>query len=510
MLGRLFTGSMALGLLATAAAPVRADALEEIGRRGALRWGGDASGGAPYVFQEPGGSMTGFEFDLARLLAGRLGVESRFVQGQWDKLPQLLDRGDIDIVLNGYEWSAARAGEHPSTVPYYIYKLQLLARKDDGAISSWSDLRGGPGKGRKRVGVLVASAAERYLEANCRDSVEIVPYDGCTNAMTSVVQGQIDATVQDVPIAIHYARDFPALRPVDPPVGPGYYVIFVGKDEAALADRIDEAILGAFEDGSLERIYRKYGIWNDDQKEIPAVARGWPPSSAASPSEGDGKEETGLLSRLPGLALRLLPPAAVTIVLSCLSMPLAMLIGLLVATGRLYGPRWLDRPLSAYVEFLRGTPLLLQLYVIFYVLPDMGIRIPAFWSAVLGLAVNYSAYEAENYRAGFLAVPRGQMEAALALGMSTWTALRRVIAPQAMRIVVPPVTNDFIALFKDTSVCSVITVTELTGMYNRLSNNEPRLVLELGLMTAVLYLLMSYPLSVVARRLEGKAKRVPA
>jgi polar amino acid transport system substrate-binding protein len=191
-------------------------------------------------------------------------------------------------------------------------------------------------------------------------------------------------------------------------------------------------------------------------------------------------------------------------------MPLAMLIGLLVAVGRLYGPGWLSRLFTIYVEFLRGTPLLLQLFVIFFGLPAFGVLIPPFWAGVLGLAINYSAYEAENYRAGFLAIPRGQMEAALALGMSTWTALRRVIIPQAVRIVIPPVTNDFIALFKDTSVCSVIAVTELTGRFNELYNNHPKVVIQLGLLTALLYLLMSYPLSLVARRLERRFPKVVA
>ena len=101
--------------------------------------------------------------------------------------------------------------------------------------------------------------------------------------------------------------------------------------------------------------------------------------------------------------------------------------------------------------------------MIFYLLPQIGVTLRPIHAAIIGLAMNYSAYEAEIYRAGILAVPRGQMEAALALGMSTSQAVRRIILPQAMRIVIPPVTNDFIALFKDTSVCSVITVMELTG-----------------------------------------------
>ena len=122
---------------------------------------------------------------------------------------------------------------------------------------------------------------------------------------------------------------------------------------------------------------------------------------------------------------------------------------------------WL-RPLwVGYVEFLRGTPLLLQLMVLYFVLPEAHIRMPPFWAGVLGLAINYSAYEAENYRAGLLAIPRGQMEAALALGMSRWVALRRVIIPQAVRIVIPPMGNEFITLLKLTSLATVIAVTEL-------------------------------------------------
>jgi polar amino acid transport system substrate-binding protein len=125
---------------------------------------------------------------------------------------------------------------------------------------------------------------------------------------------------------------------------------------------------------------------------------------------------------------------------------------------------------------------------------------------MLGLAINYSAYEAENYRAGLLAIPRGQMEAALSLGMSQLTALRRIIVPQAIRLVIPPVTNDFISLFKDTSVCSVIAVVELTSRFRSLMVNHPQHMLRLGLVTALLYLLMSYPLSLVARRLERRQR----
>jgi polar amino acid transport system substrate-binding protein len=144
---------------------------------------------------------------------------------------------------------------------------------------------------------------------------------------------------------------------------------------------------------------------------------------------------------------------------------------------------------------------MLQLYFIFFFLPEVGVKVPAFWTAVLGLAINYSAYESEIYRAGLQAIPKGQMEAALSLGMSRVLALRRIIVPQAVRIVIPPVVNDFIALFKDTSVCSVVTIVELTKRFSVLSMSTQATVELMG-MTAILYLMMSYPMSIVSRRIE--------
>jgi polar amino acid transport system substrate-binding protein len=195
-----------------------------------------------------------------------------------------------------------------------------------------------------------------------------------------------------------------------------------------------------------------------------------------------------------------------TAILSVIAMPLAIAIGLMMTLTRLFGPRWLSFLAGGYVELVRGTPLVLQLYVIFFLLPEIGLAISAFWAAVIGLAINYSAYEAEIYRAGIQAIPKGQWEAATALGMSRSLTIRRVIVPQATRLVIPPMTNDFIALFKDTAVCSVITVVELSKEYYIHARSTGAIV-ELGLLTAILYLAMSYPLSLLAARLERNLHR---
>lgn len=477
-----------------------ADALAGIQQRGTLRWGGDASGGGPYIYEDASGKLIGFEYELVDYLAQQLGVKPEFVQWEWETLPQKLKQGSIDLVLNGYEWSAERENETPSSIPYYIYKLQLLARSDDGSIKNWGDLRAKTGSKRKRVGVLQGSAAARYMEKEFGDSIELMKLPEITMVMGMVEQGTLDATLQDVPIVKFYGPQYPKLHEVGEPVEPGYYVAYFRTADVVLRERINAAILKAIGDGTLQKIYKKYDVWNDDQLRLAEIAKTWPPDSG--PAEPRW-------AQMPHYIDLLLRAAWTTIALSFLSMPIAIAIGLAVAMGRLYGPRWVTVPLEAYVEFLRGTPLLMQLYVLYYILPQYThLSLPEFWTGVLGLAINYSAYEAENYRAGLLAIPRGQMEAALSLGMSTWTALRRVIVPQAIRIVIPPVTNDFIALFKDTSVVSMISVIELTGEYRYLINNHPQLMLEFGILTAAMYLLMSYPLSLVARRMETRFKAV--
>jgi polar amino acid transport system substrate-binding protein len=211
----------------------------------------------------------------------------------------------------------------------------------------------------------------------------------------------------------------------------------------------------------------------------------------------------------------------VTVILAFLSMPLAVGIGLTIALIRAWpsavlggsgaaptiAGRALRGLMTLYVEIVRGTPLAFQLFVVYFVLPDLDITISAFWAGVLALAVNYSAYEAEIMRLGIQSIPVGQMEAALSLGMTRPLAIRRIILPQAVRTVIPATANDFIALYKDTAVCSVIAVEELSKQYS-VAAKSTGLFLHMAIVASVLYLAMSWPLSLLAawleRRLNGK------
>ncbi|HEX3997054.1 MAG TPA: ABC transporter substrate-binding protein/permease [Pirellulales bacterium] len=479
------------GLTLSAAKPARADVLDQIQKQGELRWGGDENGGGPYVFpdEKDPNTIRGFEVELADMLAKSLGGKATFIQGDWEKVPELIDSGRIDIAMNGYELTPDRQRRYLCSVPYYVYGFQLLVRANS-PYHSWADLEGDK-KRRPKIGALVGSAALAYLRTI--PNIQAISYDGTTDSMNQVVGGVDDGTLQDDPTAIYYADQFPELRRVGRPVSEGYYVVLMGKQETKLKQAIDNALEQFIHDGQLKSLYDHWNLSGKAQMLALGDLRGVA-APTAYPSFADILRNNWRI---------LLEAAGMTVILSVLSMPLAVLIGISVACGRMYGPWLVAKPLGLYVELLRGTPLMLQLYAIFFLLPKIGVALPALAAAIAGLAINYSAYEAEIYRAGLQAVPRGQMEAALSLGMSRPLAIWRIILPQAFRIVIPPVTNDFIALFKDTSVCSVVTVVELTKEYDILAMSTGAIV-QLAIVTATLYMLMSYPLSVFARWSERR------
>ncbi|ATZ12460.1 amino acid ABC transporter permease [Erwinia amylovora] len=192
-----------------------------------------------------------------------------------------------------------------------------------------------------------------------------------------------------------------------------------------------------------------------------------------------------------------------TIPLTLIAFTLGLSLGIVVALARLYGPRPLQNLVRFYVWLIRGTPLLVQLFLIFYALPGVGITIDAFPAAVIGFTLNIGAYTSEIIRATLLSVPKGQWEAAHSIGMSWGQTLRRIIMPQAARVAVPPLSNTFIALVKDTSLASVITVPELFLAAQRIAavTYQP---LILYTEAAIIYLLLSSVLSALQARLEKK------
>ncbi|MBL8715631.1 MAG: ABC transporter permease subunit [Myxococcales bacterium] len=447
-----------------------------------LRWGADAEGGAPYVFHDPDDpkKVIGFEVDLARELGRVLGEPVEFVQYEYASLLVGLDRGDLDLAMNGLEVTPDRAGKARLSHPYYTYRLQLVARADDPACTSLAVCKG-------PIATLGDTAAERLLDAR---ALSKKVYEGQVEPYRDLGLRRVGGVLLDLPIAEYYARRDPLLRFVDDPSLPkGHYAIAMRKADAALADRIDRAIDQLAREGALRKVLDRWGLWNADQETKLEL----------------GKETDTRWTFRRWFPL-LLSGALTTVLLSVASMALAVLLALPLAAARTFGPRPLRALATTYVELFRGVPVLLVLFFLYYGLPTLGVRLSAWAAAVLGFGLNYAAYEAEIYRAALGAVPTGQWEAAASLGMSRALTFRRIVLPQAVRVALPPMTSDFVALFKDTSLVSVIAVVELTKQYQILAKSSLR-YLEIGLATAALYLTISLPLGLLSRRLEARWSR---
>ncbi len=459
-----------------------------------LQWGADAEGGAPYIFIDPEhpDANKGFEVDLVAALSDELQRPIEFHQYQYDSLLQGLDRGDVDFAMNGLEVTPDRREKVRFSKPYYVYQLQLVTRADEKRFTSLAELKALGGT----VGTLGETAASRLLE---KDAIKAKLYDSQLEPYTDLELGRVDAVLLDLPIAVYYAQPNKHLKFLGEPFAEGEYAIAFRKDDEELAAQFDAAIDSLAAKGKLKEIYEKWRIWNNTQEKLGAVK-----------VEEDVVADSGRAMTFDVYFPLLCESAVVTIEISVLSMALAMALGLVVAVCRLYGPLPLRWAALGYVEFFRGIPVLLLLYLLYYALPtilnrDLGIPFKPsdFTVAILAFGLNYAAYEAEIYRAGIGAIPLGQWEAAASLGMSRFLTFRRIILPQAIKTILPPVTNDFVALFKDTSVVSVIAVVELTKRYQMLSKSSLK-YLEIGVATAVLYLIMSIPLGYLARYLEKR------
>ena len=203
---------------------------------------------------------------------------------------------------------------------------------------------------------------------------------------------------------------------------------------------------------------------------------------------------------------QLLVAAGGTLRITGAAFVVASLVGLPLAFARLWRRRWLARAALIYIETIRGVPALTLLFLLYFALASGGIVMHAFQAAVLGLGLNGAAYLAEVYRAGIESIHAGQREAALSVGMTWAQAMRYIIMPQAMRVVLPPLVNYLIALLKETSIASLIAAPELTNRARDLSS-EYFMPMQLYLLTGLIYFLMAYPLSRAARFLEARMAR---
>lgn len=457
-----------------------------------LRWGGDAEGGAPFVEADPAdpSRVRGFDVEIAGMIARGLGRQPQFVQVAWASIEQSVERGDFQVGMSGVEDRPELRARHAVSIPYYEFREVLAVRPADSArFRALGDLAG------HRVATLGATGAYAILlDAQRRTGVVPVSYDDDVHPYEDLVAGRVDAVLLDNIIAERSLRRQGGFVIEPEPVAIGHYVAVLARRDSALRDSVNAILRARMRDGSLERTFRAWKVWN------PGEADYFQRVLAAAPERdvATSRSVRSVATYLPSL----IRAAGITLVLSFLAMALAVVAGAAIAAGRVYGGPIARGACIAYVEIVRGTPVLLQLFVLYYGLSTV-IRLPAFLAAILGLGLNYAAYESEIYRSALEAIPRSQLEAARTLGLTELQIFRLVRAPQALRLALAPMTNDFVALLKDSSLVSVITVVELTKQTAIYATNVGSWVVP-GMVCAAIYLVFSLPLARFARRLERR------
>jgi len=214
------------------------------------------------------------------------------------------------------------------------------------------------------------------------------------------------------------------------------------------------------------------------------------------------------LSEIPGMLPQLLDGLRITVTLTFVVMAIALVVALPIALARISRVRLLNIPANLYVQVLRGIPTLLLLFYLYYVFPFAGIKLDPFVAGITGLSLTASAYLSETYRSGIQAIDRGQTEAALSLGMSRTQVMRLIVLPQAFRIMIPPIGNTFISMFKDTSLLSILTIRELMFTGEVMAATTFRFVMIFTLII-VLYLCVCWPTALLIDRLERRLNALP-
>ena len=478
-------------VLVTAAVSLTADlalaqsALARVRASGQLRIGTDAT--YPPFASAEGGEFTGFDIDLGRALARELGVEAVFINASFDGIFPALQNGSFDVVLSAVTITPERRAVLLFSDPYIDAGQLLAIRRDQQGINGPADLPG------KRVGVQINTTAQFDLEK--RTGVILSKYNTIDLALLDLQNGRIDAVVSDAPV----------LR---------YMTTLSFSDLKTAGDQFTDEKLGVVLAPGSEDLRRAMNaaLWKlEDSGEYARVYRQWfgetPTQTSGAPAAAAGGSKLFDAELVPRTWSFLVRGVWMTAVLAAIGLLLGLPIGLTLALARVQTARILSLPAAVYVEVVRGTPLLVQILFIYFVLPAFGVNLPAFTSGIIALTLNSAAYLAEIFRAGIESIEAGQMEAARSLGMTYAQAMRRVILPQTFRRVLPPLTNEGIALLKDSSLVSVIGLTELARTGQELASRYAA-PLTIWPMVALLYLLLTFPLTRVAQQLERRWRPV--
>ncbi|HEX8465450.1 MAG TPA: ABC transporter permease subunit, partial [Abditibacterium sp.] len=487
-------------LLVALLIPARAqNSLETARQRGALIIGTDAT--YPPFELKVGDKFIGFDIDLGVEIGKELGIPTRFENIAWDGIFAALQTKKFDLVISDVVITDKRRKEMAFSRPYFLSGQTIAKRKDNASIKTSKDLSG------KLVTVQQETTGQYAVEKLGLPTDKIRKFETMQDALLEVRNRRGDAAVGDLPALREMIRKgYPELEVVGGIFESENYAVVARRGEPELLGAVNDALAKIMADGRYARIYEKH-----IREPLPVNylsgldkvrGQGTPVSEAAGGSAFSIRGDL-LRSALP----LLLRGALLTLWISFLGLAIGIPLGLLVALCRLSPLAPLRVLATIFVEVVRGTPLLLQIFAIYFVLPSLGVSLPQLVAAIVALSLNGAAYIAEIFRAGISSIDAGQTEAARALGLSSRQAMRWVVLPQTFRRVLPPLTNEAVALLKDSSLISIIGLSELMRVgREQASNSGSPITIVLAL--ALLYLAMTLPLTALVRRLETRLEPV--
>jgi len=444
----------------------------------------------PFTYVDPRtDELTGYDIDVMRAVAEEAGWDIRFVQAPFDSLFPALDSQRIDVIANQITINPEREARYLFTRPYTFSHGVIVTAADNDEITTLADL-----EGKKTAQSETSNWAQVARDAGA----DVQSVEGFAPAAELLVQGRVDAIVNDNIAVLDYlastgSTDIKIAGDAGAEISK-QALVFRQSDQE-LRDRADEAIATLQEDGTIAEISEEYfgaDVSVEDSGEVDVQG------SDTGRSRWDVVQDASW----PMLKAVFIGTIPLTIISFCAG----LIIALAAALARLSSIAWLALPARFYISVIRGTPLLVQLFIVFYGLGQVGINLPGFTAACLALSLNVGGYAAEIIRAAILSVPRGQSEAATTIGMDYRRTMRRIVLPQAARNAVPPLSNTLLSLVKDTSLASIVLVNELFRQANLAAAFSTE-YLPIYTLAALYYWVICYLLTIGQHRLERRLNR---
>ncbi|PCE13479.1 glutamine ABC transporter permease [Microbacterium sp. SZ1] len=434
---------------------------------------------APFEFTDPNGDLVGIDMDLLRAIAEDQGFEVEIRQLGFDAAVQALQANQVDAVMAGMSITDERKQTFDFSDPYFTSGIQLGVL-DSSDIQSLDDLDG------KAVAVKTGTQGQTFAEENQDEyGFRITPYQDTTDMVDAVKAGQAVGYFEDFPVLAYGIQQGSGFRLVGEPELGGEYGFAVNKGQnPELIEMFNAGLKNLQDSGEYDEIVDRYLAEGDG-------------------GEGGSAQATDIISVAIKYWPALMQGLWLTILATLVAIVAAFILGLVFGFGRIsrIAPfRWIA---TAYVFVFRGTPILVQAFFVFFAVPQLfpGLTFDPFVAGAITLSLNTGAYMTEIIRGGIQAVDPGQNEASRSLGLSHWKTMRKVVLPQAFRIMIPSFVNQGIITLKDTSLISVIGLAELTFQSRQIIAST-YLSAQVLTIVAIIYFVVITLLTLLANRLE--------